>query len=438
MRHIDKITTKVKLMNFKKNILSLCAITLLSVTSSSFAVDYRELATTPQGKNDAVRLDAQGNIFVSNSGQFGSDGMLSGSLVYKISPEGDVSEAVTELSGPLGSDFDSQGNHYIGNFNTGVITKVTPEGEKSTFATLGYSSASGIVINSKDELFVASYGKNAVYKITPDGETELWIEGNGIFYPVGIALDEEENLYIGNYENPTILKVDSAKNVTVLGTTPDGYGNAYITYAGGSVYATGIESNKIYKVSSNGGTVEELEGSGTAGFEFPNGITSNADGTKLYVSNWMNDKIIVIENLSNIEPIAPTATNDSAEVEQDSEVVIDVLANDSAGDAEINLSSLSLTITAQNGDTSVDDNNGAITYKPNAGYSGSDSFVYTVSDIAGMSSNEATVDITVNAAAVTPPAVVIPETKTSSSGGGFGYWAILVLAASYANRSMNS
>jgi hypothetical protein len=67
----------------------------------------------------------------------------------------------------------------------------------------------------------------------------------------------------------------------------------------------------------------------------------------------------------------------------------------------------------QNGTTAVDDTTGNIIYTPTAGYTGEDSFVYTIANINGESSNEASVSITVKEIAVIPAA-------KKSSGGSFG------------------
>lgn len=94
----------------------------------------------------------------------------------------------------------------------------------------------------------------------------------------------------------------------------------------------------------------------------------------------------------------PMASDDMATTEEDTPVVIDVLANDSDSDGN------SLTITAvtqgDHGNTVV--NNGAtVTYTPDAGFTGSDEFTYTVSD--GTDQVTATVMVTVTAAPAPPP-----------------------------------
>lgn len=88
---------------------------------------------------------------------------------------------------------------------------------------------------------------------------------------------------------------------------------------------------------------------------------------------------------------APSAVDDSATTEQDAAVDIDVLANDSDADGDV------LTVTSVtdpvNG-IATDDGNGIITYAPDPGFAGIDSFDYTISDGSG-DLTEATVTVTV-------------------------------------------
>jgi large repetitive protein len=86
---------------------------------------------------------------------------------------------------------------------------------------------------------------------------------------------------------------------------------------------------------------------------------------------------------------APVAVDDSATTPQDTAVLIDVLANDT--DVELDpLTVISISVPAHG--TAVP-TEGGITYTPNTGFTGTDSFTYTVSD--GILSDVATVTIEV-------------------------------------------
>jgi hypothetical protein len=97
----------------------------------------------------------------------------------------------------------------------------------------------------------------------------------------------------------------------------------------------------------------------------------------------------------------PVAQNDAAVCAINNPVSINVIANDTAGSGRT-LSPASVTITTppQHGTAAVDAKTGSITYQPATGYSGSDSFQYTVRDDLGAQSNTATVSLRVQPAPV--------------------------------------
>ena len=338
----------------------------------------------PNTGNDALSLDSNGNLYVSHYGK----GSISGDTVYKIGTDGSISEGVSGLNRPLGIDFDSNGNIYIAGGN---IQKVSPDGAASTFSN--FSSASGIVITPQNELYVSSYTGNKIYKVTSAGDKEVWVRDNGLNGPVGIAYDESGNVYVGNYEDGKIFKISSDKTFTQLGSVSGGIG--YITYSNGIIYATARAKNKIYKVAVTGGATEVLEGSSGGGFSFPNGITVSNDGTKMFVSNYNSSKIVLIENFDDQVAAVLQVHDDNAIVDQNAEVIIDILSNDSSGEGAFDKTSVNITTLAENGMTSIDNITGSVTYTPNSGFSGADSIAYTVNNTDGETSNEATVSISI-------------------------------------------
>jgi len=93
----------------------------------------------------------------------------------------------------------------------------------------------------------------------------------------------------------------------------------------------------------------------------------------------------------------PSAADDSASVDAGDSVTIDVLANDSDPEGNLDAASVTVISAPANGTTSVDTSTGAITFTPDTGFQGMDSFAYTVDDADGATSNAATVFVTVNA-----------------------------------------
>ena len=111
----------------------------------------------------------------------------------------------------------------------------------------------------------------------------------------------------------------------------------------------------------------------------------------------------------------PAATADIATTDEDTSVIVSVLANDSDLDSSLNAASVTIVSAPSQGSTSINTATGAITYTPTANSNGSDSFTYTVNDVEGATSNTATVSITVTAANDAPVATADSATTNEDT-----------------------
>ena len=97
----------------------------------------------------------------------------------------------------------------------------------------------------------------------------------------------------------------------------------------------------------------------------------------------------------------PLAVNDSYSTDKDTTLTVNaasgVLSNDTIGDG---LQSLVLTTNVAHGTLTLNTSDGSFVYEPSTGYSGSDSFEYTITDSDNETST-ATVSITVNSSTIT-------------------------------------
>lgn len=101
----------------------------------------------------------------------------------------------------------------------------------------------------------------------------------------------------------------------------------------------------------------------------------------------------------------PVAADDMVETKKGQAVVIDVLANDEDADGE----SLTIMAVTQGANGVVTHDGAVVTYTPNAGFTGTDEFMYTVTD--GKDADDAKVVIT-----VTPPSRNNPPVATDDEG----------------------
>src|SRR5262249_12834137 len=139
----------------------------------------------------------------------------------------------------------------------------------------------------------------------------------------------------------------------------------------------------------------------------------------------------------------PTANDDFAGTDAGNPVIINVLGNDTDPDGNDKLDPTTVAVASgpAHGGTSVNPTTGEITYTPDVGFSGADTFTYTVKDVANATSNPATVSITVVSSGGTNQlnddstdtdagnAVSIDVLANDSASGGFNVSSLQVVGA---------
>lgn len=253
--------------------------------------------------NDAISVDDDGNIYVSEYGVYDFNTMQgTGGKVLKVTPSGDVSEFANNLKGPVGNAIDESGNLYVNNANnfvSGDLLKITSNGNRSVIATIsGYSG--GVLLGDDDNLYVSNYQKPVVSQISSEGLVTNFAEDALLAGGVGIAYDGN-NIIIGNYITGNILSVDPDGGVELIAKLPTVTAQTvigYITFYDGFVYATGNGAGIIYRISLNG-EVTVFAGNGQrayidgeldkASFSRPNGIAVDKNRKLLYVTDARTD-----------------------------------------------------------------------------------------------------------------------------------------------------
>ncbi|PSQ67271.1 MAG: hypothetical protein BRD32_00975, partial [Bacteroidetes bacterium QH_2_64_74] len=124
-----------------------------------------------------------------------------------------------------------------------------------------------------------------------------------------------------------------------------------------------------------------------------------AIGCHMYVANSQDGVVVLQIGDGQSCPIdegnqPPTVKDDTDQTTQGQSTTTNVLANDNDPDG-LDPSTVAVENKPSDGTTSVN-NDGTITYTPNDGFTGEDSYTYTVDDNDGATSDEATVTITVN------------------------------------------
>jgi sugar lactone lactonase YvrE len=262
-----------------------------------------EVATylTGSGLNrpDGFAFDASGNLFVANWGGG------SGHTVLKISAPDSVTTVDSTSDAPDALIFDASGNLYISNYNSGVITKTTPTGVKTDFAS-GLINPSALALDRDGNLYVSNFGGKTVSKITPEGAISTF--ASGFSAPLGLVFDPEGNLFVADYHTGIVHKITPDRTLSIFATVPNP-ANSKIQYLArgpsGSLYLPSYGHHQIYRITTEG-VVTVFAGTGAAGgkdgsldeaeFDGPNSIAISARGD-LYVSEYNANRIRVIRDV---------------------------------------------------------------------------------------------------------------------------------------------
>ncbi|MGI9542869.1 MAG: Ig-like domain-containing protein [Cyclobacteriaceae bacterium] len=122
-------------------------------------------------------------------------------------------------------------------------------------------------------------------------------------------------------------------------------------------------------------------GTDTYTYTITDGNGETASATVTITVNPNNDPPLAIGDFGN-------------NTDEDTPIIINVLANDIDIDGTLDLSSIAIIVLPPNGNI-VDNGDGTITYIPDPAYNGTDSLTYTVNDNNGATSNIATVLIVI-------------------------------------------
>jgi RHS repeat-associated protein len=189
---------------------------------------------------------------------------------------GDGFPAVEDcLSSPQKAAFDVFGNMYIADSLAGRIRKVDTNGIITTAAS-GINHPSSVAVDSSGNIYCTEQYINRVQKIDPSGVKTTLVSG-GFANITDLALDRAGNLYITDRYGCRVVKMDTAgRMTTVAGTGVCGYsgdgGPATQARLGelyqididraGNLYIGDFSNGSVRKVDSRG-IITTVAGNGT-------------------------------------------------------------------------------------------------------------------------------------------------------------------------------
>jgi len=314
---------------------------------------------------EAIALDETGAIYIADGDN---------NVIRKINGSGIISTVVgsgfesgtgtggyggdggpasaARLFYPSGVAFDAAGNMYIADRKNSRVRMVTAAGIISTFAGTGVPGFSGdgaaasaakldsptrVTVDGAGNVYIADAGNHCIRQVNTSGTINT-VAGTGgtpgfngdggaassalLNSPQDMALDPSGIMYIADYNNNRIRKVDLSGNIsTFAGIGYPGYSgdsseatvanifepSGIATDAAGNVYFSDFANARVRKINAATGVITTLAGNGTQSYGgdggpaksaeiyFPQGLAINSAGG-VYLADKGNNRIRYISS----------------------------------------------------------------------------------------------------------------------------------------------
>ena len=324
----------------------------LSVPSSVFVDASDDLIIADFADNCVREVNAQSGIIT----------LIAGSGVAGYSGDGG-SATIAQLNTPSGVFLDQQGNLYIADSANNVIRRVNAQTDVITTVagtgTAGYAGDGGpatsaqlnyptdVAVDAAGDIFIADYQNQCIREVNAQSGTITTVAGNGtagysgdggsatgaeLNYPSGIALGLTGDLFIADYVNNRIRRVDTRSGLitTVAGNGTGGYAGdggaassaelnlpsgVFIDQAG-DIFVADSANNLVRRVGAGTTVITTVAGDAVAGFggdgsvatsaelRFPMGVAVDASG-QVWIADSANNRIRQVDAPAAVQ-LAPT------------------------------------------------------------------------------------------------------------------------------------
>ncbi len=196
-----------------------------------------------------VAIDGKGHIYVSDGGERNTVSVLTPDGTVRLLAGGaegyrDGVGAAASFNTPSGIALDKQGNVYVADTGNHAIRKIAPDGTVTTLAGSGiagfadgkgaqaqFNGPVGVAVDEDGNVYVADTYNDRIRRIAPDG-TVSTVAGSGVpgiadgigelaqfDTPCGIAVGRD-GIYIADSRNDAVRRINPDGSVLTLALTP--------------------------------------------------------------------------------------------------------------------------------------------------------------------------------------------------------------------------
>ena len=272
---------------------------------------------------EGMAPDGSGNLYIADTANHRIRKVDSSGNISTVAGGGPLEDGGAAVAARLWSPsdvaLDGSGNLYIADRDNHRIRKVDSSGNISTVAgtgTSGFSGdgaaagaaqlhfPSGVALDGSGNLYIVDRGNQRIRKIATVPGFSAGILSSGVISTV--AGSSTTSGYGGDGAAATAARLSIPEGVAL-----DGSGNLYIADFG---------NQRIRKVDASSGNISTVAGTGTSGFSgdgaaataaqlnFPRGVALDGSGN-LYIADTANHRIRKVDSSGNITTVAGTGTS---------------------------------------------------------------------------------------------------------------------------------
>ncbi len=310
----DSLNHRVRKVDTSGNI-----TTVAGDGSDGFSGDSGAATSAQLNTPTDVAVDVAGNLYIADrwnvrvrkvDGGTGIITTVAGDGTFGLSGDGGPATSA-QLNQPVGLAVDAAGDLYIAekfshavrkvDTSTGVITTVAGNGSRGNSGDGGLATSAqlnepmDVAFDTSGNLYIAA-SNNRIRKVDASTSIITTVAGGAfgslgdgglatdaaLDFPTGVAVDASDNLFIADYRNHRIRRVDASTNIITLyaGSFPPGFSGdggaatsalmnnpSGISVDGsGNYFITENENNRIRRVDAVTGIITTVAGNGTEGF----------------------------------------------------------------------------------------------------------------------------------------------------------------------------
>ncbi len=239
-------------------------------------------ATAAKMRPWRMAVDGSGTVYITDAGNHRVRKVSASGIITTIAGTGTAgfsgdggAATAADLNYPDGIAVDGSSNIYVTDNGNSRIRKISTSGIITTIAgtgTSGYGGdggaataadlgdPTGLAVDGSGNVYIVDRGNHRIRKVnasgiinTVAGTGSLGYSGDGgdataadLFYPHGVAVDGSGNIYIADYGNDRIRKVNTSGGISTIA------GSGTRGYSGDGAAATAADLNNPYDVKVDG------------------------------------------------------------------------------------------------------------------------------------------------------------------------------------------